>query len=1251
MAQGKDLLYKDLEENEPRLINDLKTTEHENVMDKVKVETLAIKKLLIETLNDLSFKKFWSLLELEKDFSLISRSRLKVTNTRDVVELIMETFGQESVEVTKKVLKKMNRTDLVQRLSVTEEKQWPTMIQRVEKMASDIELLLETLAELSNWELEKLNHELLSPIHCDDDDDGFSENMLVSHNMTNKEDIVFLMVKVFGQQSVMKTEKVLKKMRRTDLIQRLSVRGSAWKKKHSVDENQCELIQKVAMMAAVKEVLLETLSYLSSKELMKFRWFVQFTCFQKGLPLIPWRQLEWKNSAEIVNLMMETHGQRSVEVTTEVLMDMNRTDLVQCLSDTSSGLKKLPAETSKEEERCPALIQKVEMMVAVLDLLLETLGDFNESNISDFKREIYQCRPYYDYRLLTITDVEDTVFFMVEMYGQQSVEMTKDVLEKIKRKDLVKRLSCSSSAPRKKHPMDEQPSALIHKVATMAAVKQLLLEILDDLGEEDLNKFHEFLQWTVFQGDFSEAWWRHKGDNTKTVTLMMEIFGQKSVEVTKKICMDSKTTGLEELLSEIFFSSGRGVKHCLYNQGPALFMGRPATCDVKEILFYLSDRELATFKWLLQFMYFQKGFPQIPCDKQDRQTLMNLMVERHDQRCLEVIREILKDMDRADLVKHLPETSLEPKGKRHPKQVLQDIIGFPIIQRDRVVVGYREDDVKLIVERYSHQSETEQTTDISAEMMDFVEEQKSSVITSGSREKQWIGSTDHHSALHQDDMNRTKVTQSSLESSSTLNDSATSFDLSAWKGIYIKPFYLQLLGSPMGRRMRFSEAYYDVVLYCKMNSASLALHVYVIPHHLFILQEVHKRELSNGYVEVQLSHSAMSLKIKSSFSRYGRNFHGFEVTVENPDGVFNLSLQRESITLWTSVIQKGRRIKKKDEKINSTSEACERVLQDPSHWTKLDPDVNRMQTDKTPTYSLQSEAGNFECSVSSLRWICKDKVTFKYQFCSWEEPMERMESMQYMPAGSLIDITVIAGKLDEVYLPHWICIEDNPTILDKFAVLHIEDCGDVVETVSGVTSSHVKLSEPVFSPRAVLMKVGFPVKINCNVLLYYKPNTTFLKLHVYLIPHDPALQQAVDEKEFSKGYEIIHKPRPDKYLKMQDSFNLSAKPDTARIQPEKITLRYDSQDPNFYEVFIENPDKNFCLTLSSNCRKKAEPVWTCEIRKDDYSNPGLLKESDEHRSSLVQKAETKTPVSEKLLEMLEQLTQEEFEKFKWYLYK
>ncbi|XP_070822674.1 NACHT, LRR and PYD domains-containing protein 1 homolog isoform X2 [Chaetodon trifascialis] len=268
--------------------------------------------------------------------------------------------------------------------------------------------------------------------------------------------------------------------------------------------------------------------------------------------------------------------------------------------------------------------------------------------------------------------------------------------------------------------------------------------------------------------------------------------------------------------------------------------------------------------------------------------------------------------------------------------------------------------------------------------------------------------------------------------------------------------------------------------------------------------------------------------------------------------------------------------------------------------------------------------------------------------------MARMANMKYMPAGPLIDITAVAGKLDEVYLPHWICIDDIPKISNRFAVLHIDDCGDVVEKVSEVTPSHVKLPEPVFSPRAVLMKAGFPVKISCNVLIYYKPNTPFLKLHVYMIPHDPALQQAVDKKKFSDGYKIIQKPRPDKYLKMQQGFTLTANIDTASILPEKITLRYDSQDPNFYEVFIENPDRNFCLTLAQKNKRKqqCEPVWSCEIRKDDYQNSAHSEDKhsvDEHLSALMKKAATVTTDRERLWYTLGHLKQEELKEFKWFL--
>ncbi|KAF3839493.1 hypothetical protein F7725_018210, partial [Dissostichus mawsoni] len=191
------------------------------------------------------------------------------------------------------------------------------------------------------------------------------------------------------------------------------------------------------------------------------------------------------------------------------------------------------------------------------------------------------------------------------------------------------------------------------------------------------------------------------------------------------------------------------------------------------------------------------------------------------------------------------------------------------------------------------------------------------------------------------------------------------------------------------------------------------------------------------------------------------------------------------------------------------------MMKDSSDWTKLEPEVNSTDEDEASTYSLKSEAGNFECSVSGLRWVCQEKVSFKYQFCSSEEPMKRMEMMKYMPA----DITVISGKLFEVYLPHWIFIDDIPEILQKFAVLHIDDCGDVVEKVSEVTSSHVKLSEPVFSPRTALMKMGIPVKIRCNVLIYSKAYASCTVLHVYLIPLDPALKETMDKNK--KDFKLI----------------------------------------------------------------------------------------------------------------------------------
>ncbi|XP_049424536.1 NACHT, LRR and PYD domains-containing protein 1b allele 2-like isoform X2 [Epinephelus fuscoguttatus] len=289
--------------------------------------------------------------------------------------------------------------------------------------------------------------------------------------------------------------------------------------------------------------------------------------------------------------------------------------------------------------------------------------------------------------------------------------------------------------------------------------------------------------------------------------------------------------------------------------------------------------------------------------------------------------------------------------------------------------------------------------------------------------------------------------------------------------------------------------------------------------------------------------------------------------------------------------------------------------QDSSDWTKLKPVINTV--DEAQIYSLQSDAGRFECSVSALRWVCKEKVSFKYQFCSWEELGERPSCMDYMPAGPLLDITVTAGKLEEVHLPHWVCVDENSTMSDMFVVLHVETCGDVLEQVSEVTSSHVKLVQPTFSPVGVMIlkKLGIPFHFDT---LVYKTNKEFLTLDVYLVPPDPSLQQVVEKLQNSCRSTRILKPGPDKSMQLGNNFSLKTDLVDAKIQPSVRELRHGSS--NVFEVFVRNADSDFTLRLES----KEDIFWTCTIHKGDYQSQSTDHKQvqhfvDRHRTALIER--------------------------------
>lgn len=84
---------------------------------------MAVMELLLETLMDLGdeelkiFKWFLQQEEILKDFPAIPKSHLKKADRMDTVDLIVQTYNKQFVEVIKKVLTKINRNDLVQKLS------------------------------------------------------------------------------------------------------------------------------------------------------------------------------------------------------------------------------------------------------------------------------------------------------------------------------------------------------------------------------------------------------------------------------------------------------------------------------------------------------------------------------------------------------------------------------------------------------------------------------------------------------------------------------------------------------------------------------------------------------------------------------------------------------------------------------------------------------------------------------------------------------------------------------------------------------------------------------------------------------------------------------------------------------------------------------------------------------------------------------------------------------------------------------
>ncbi|XP_071396617.1 protein NLRC3-like [Centroberyx affinis] len=113
-------------------------------------------------------------------------------------------------------------------------------------------------------------------------------------------------------------------------------------------------------MTTDKEKLLKTLEDLGDEEFRRFKWFLQQDDILEGFPAIPKCRLENADRQDTVDQMVQTYNQHFLEVTKKVLMKINRNDLEQSLSNSSSGPEDLLVRTTESQHPITEYQEKVQ---------------------------------------------------------------------------------------------------------------------------------------------------------------------------------------------------------------------------------------------------------------------------------------------------------------------------------------------------------------------------------------------------------------------------------------------------------------------------------------------------------------------------------------------------------------------------------------------------------------------------------------------------------------------------------------------------------------------------------------------------------------------------------------------------------------------------------------------------------------------------------------------------------------------------
>ncbi|XP_021068344.1 NACHT, LRR and PYD domains-containing protein 1 [Mus pahari] len=337
----------------------------------------------------------------------------------------------------------------------------------------------------------------------------------------------------------------------------------------------------------------------------------------------------------------------------------------------------------------------------------------------------------------------------------------------------------------------------------------------------------------------------------------------------------------------------------------------------------------------------------------------------------------------------------------------------------------------------------------------------------------------------------------------------------------------------------------------------------------------------------------------------------------------------------------------KQQRQQSGAEHMEPLGTEDEFWGPTGPVTAEMVDKERKLYRVQLPmAGSYHCPSTGLHFVVTKAVTIEIEFCAWSQFLDKTPLHQsHMVAGPLFDIKAEQGAVTEVYLPHFVSLQEGVVDSSMFRIAHFQEYGMVLETPARVKQHYAVLENPSFSPMGVLLRmipaVRHFIPITSITLIYYHLYLEDVTFHLYLVPNDCSIRKAIDEEEMKFQFVRINKPPPVDALYLGSRYIVSSSK-LVEIIPEELELCYRSPGESqlFSEIDVGHMDSVIKLQIKD--KRNMNLKWETLLKPRDLrpaplriapapeDAPPSLHFMDQHREQLVARVTSVDSLLDKL---------------------